>query len=841
MKGKIFTLTAFLLVFATLVVSYVHASAFDVSIDRVKVNSAVVIPYKQNFIKDNSTFEVSVEFTALVDLKGIHVEAILKDLKTGNVVADASPNFDLQTNVSSSRLLSLALLNGMNTSSSFELTVRILDKQGNIVEKTYGIELPPKPNQVQQIQSSASSIFDVSIDRVRLNGASLAESSKNLIADSDIFLAVVDFTTLGTLEKAHVEATLRGRQSGGVISNSTATFDLNRNQSSTAALTLVLIDRLKRETDFDLTIKIVDAKDNSETKTYGIKTRESSSARAFDVSIDRVMLNNKTVAPSRTNFIDKNSDFDILVDFTALEDMKDAHAEAVLRDLKSGTVVADASPNFDLGADLSSSKLLRLQLLDGLRQSSSFELTVRLVDAEGKSVQQLYGIQTRASSAGGGGIGGSGLDISIDGVEAESKTIAENENNLVPLKNGQKKLGVTVRLTSLENIKDTHIDVILTFENGDSVADGTTVFDLSKGQHISKKLELPLSGKFGQSKLLLKLMIADADGNSKEASYSLKVTNTNLPFVDSSISLTPDNNAQAGRSIVATISLRNLGVFPLESVNAKVSIPELGISSSKTIPIKTGRLSETREDVLLNIPQSAESGEYTVRLEVTPKFGDSVDVKEVPISIIGKSEQPNRDAISKSMITVPIAIQDIDNDGSEVIYPIKLKNDGTISTTYTLLLDGMEWADLRLSDSNVFVLNPKESKTINIYASTKSDKEGEQTFVAAIKSGDNVLSQVQLKGNVIAVEKKSSYGGLGSLGIIIAGLVILLVAIGFFVIKKLPGSSGSAGNSGAGQIIEYIPGEAGAEPYYSTQGDGVSIGKDISAQIPNADKGEAYY
>src|SRR3989338_2936589 len=130
--------------------------------------------------------------------------------------------------------------------------------------------------------------FDVSIDRVRVNGKVVSESQTNLIPSADVFSVVVDFTNLGKLEKAHAEAVLSGSQSGNSVSDSTNIFDLANNQSSTSALTLILIDSLKREKEFNLAIKIIDAKGNSEEKTFRLKTQPTKLRGALDVSIDRV-------------------------------------------------------------------------------------------------------------------------------------------------------------------------------------------------------------------------------------------------------------------------------------------------------------------------------------------------------------------------------------------------------------------------------------------------------------------------------------------------------------------------------------------------------------------------
>ena len=80
----------------------------------------------------------------------------------------------------------------------------------------------------------------------------------------------------------------------------------------------------------------MDSRGRSEQKTYEIKTKQAVSGRALDVSIDRVKINGQVAAQSSTNFIDESDTFDILTEFTALEDLEDAHVEVALRDRNSG-------------------------------------------------------------------------------------------------------------------------------------------------------------------------------------------------------------------------------------------------------------------------------------------------------------------------------------------------------------------------------------------------------------------------------------------------------------------------------------------------------------------------
>ncbi|MBI2101413.1 hypothetical protein HYT53_02280 [Candidatus Woesearchaeota archaeon] len=642
--------------------------------------------------------------------------------------------------------------------------------------------------------TSSFSGFDVSIDRVTANGNVVTESRSNLMDDANAFSVIAEFTAVRALDDGHVEAVLRGRQSGDVVSDATGTFDMFEGQNSIVLLNLVLTDGLKREDEFDLTVKIVDIRGNSEQKTYGIKTRDTRTRGRLDVSIDRVFVNNKVVAESRTNFIEESNDFDVLVEFTALEDLEDARVEAILKDLRSGNVVADASSNFDLSQDSSSSILLSLELLDKLKDSSSFELAVRIADAEGDSVQKVYGLRMKDGNGNGVSGGGSSrnLDISVDSVEVESRVVAENENNFVVIGESKKELDLRVRLTSLEDIEDAHIDAVLAFENGDVVADATAVFDISEGENTVKKLELPLIGSFEQNSFKLKVRVVDAEGDSEEKVYGLKISKKRFPFVISSISLSPESNAEAGKNLIAKVRFRNSGVVPLDGVNVKVSIPELGVSASKFADSIEGFGTEASEEFVLKILDNTPTGTYTLRSEVTSQFGSESEVKEIPVFILGKGDQEKQIVNDRLLINVPVLKQSMKNDGTEAIYPIMLTNNGPDANSYTLLLDGGDWAGFRLSDSNTFVLEPKESKTINVYASATAASKGEQIFVATIKSNDRELKQIPLKANVVEGKGLLAANLKNILGVLLIGFVVLLVAVAlFFGVKRLVQGSGS--------------------------------------------------
>ncbi len=799
MTRKILSLGMLMILLIPLFASFAYASSASgsdkISIDEVRVNRHTLAEGKTNLIPEAFIFNTYVDLAAFADLQNLKVDAVLTDLKTGLTVSDSTVPFTLFDGHKTSALLLLDVSDLGD--ERFKLEIKVGNDQGKLESKIYFIAF-------DDVKGDG---FDVSIDRVILNGVVLASSKENLVDDADVYSALVEFTALEDLEDAHVEAILQGKSSGKVVSDATATFDLGNDKKSSATLTLRLIDDLKREGSFSLTIKIIDAEGNVEQKAYGLATDSSAARTGLDVSIDRVKVNSKVVAESKTNFIDEDNEFDVLVEFTTLEDLEDAHVEAVLKDLKSGAVIADASPNFDMDEDTSDSRLLTLELINKLKQSNSFELTIKIVDAEGTSIKQIYGLTMNGRNLV-SGAAGRALDVSVDSVEVESKILAADENNFLVIGEGEKEIGLRVRLTALENVENAHIDAVLAFENGDVVADATTTFDMGKDESTLKKLELPLIGPFEQNSFKLRVKVVDAEGDFEEKVYGLKISQKEFPFVISSLMLMPEDNVAAGKSLVVSLRFKNSGVVPLEGIRAEVSIPELGVSATRFADqlANKGKKSEIEEDFVLKIPDDAQTGTYTLRSEIMSQFGSESETKEMPILVTGTDDQTKQVVNDKLLINVPILKQDMRNDGSEVIYTLMLTNQGPDANAYTVLLDGADWASLRLSDSNTFVIRPKETKAINIFASTTAKVKGEQIFLVTIKSNDKVLKDIALKGNV-ASSAFLNASLKNILEITLIGIAVLLAGIGLaFGIKKWLEPSE--------EFSEEIPDQTEGEAYY---------------------------
>ena len=770
-------ITAFMLIFGVLASAFAFAGTGSVVIDNVFVNGQNLAESRTNLLIDSNNLNVVAVLKGTNFLGNVNVQAVLIDSGTGNTIADAR-GIAVVRNTPSGVNLNLQLFDSLKRQKNFHLIIKIFDERGNSIEQnSYGIKFTGG--------TKGRGALDVSFDRVKANNKIVAASKPNFLEESNSFDVLVEFTTLEDLEDSHIEATLKDLRTGFVIADATSNFNLADGSSSSKLLRLDLIEQLKKSDSLELTVKIIDAEGDSFQQSFGIRMRNGNgiTGNGLDVSIDRVKVNNVVLASSSSNFINETDNFDVLVELTALENLKDAHVEAAIRDLHTGFVIADATSNFNLADGSSSSKQLRLSLLNDLKKSDSFELKVKITDAEGDSFQKSYGIAMEDGKRQFGMRGK--LGISVDRVEIDGVNIVENENNFVVIDKGEKKLELKIAMTALESVEDAHIDAVLVFANGDVAADSTALFDLENEQSVVKDLDVPLAGKFEQDSFKLKLRISDAEGNLQERIYGLKLSQKKFPFIVSSIAMNPENRVEAGKNLIAIVSFKDSGILPLEGVTAQVSIPELGASATKFVDQIGKRQEEAREEFVLKIPDDTPTGTYTLRSEIASQFGNDKETKEIQVFVLGKADQEIRAVNDKLVVAVPALEQNIKNDGTEAAYKITLKNEGPDANAYTLSLDGGNWANLRLNEGSTFVLRPNEAKTVNILASTKSRTSGTQVFFATVKSNDEILKQITFKANVVPVKRFLVIRGIfldwrAMLMAALITIVVVLVVIGLY-------------------------------------------------------------
>ena len=109
-----------------------------------------------------------------------------------------------------------------------------------------------------------------------------------------------------------------------------------------------------------------------------------------------------------------------------------------------------------------------------------------------------------------------------------------------------------------------------------------------------------------------------------------------------------------------------------------------------------------------------------------------------------------------------------------------------LSTPAFRSAEAADWATLKVSPSNVVVVQPGESKAVYVYVSAKeSAAAGQKMFAVAVKSGDTTLKEVVLKANVQEADAEESTSDWSKvkkgleIGLVV--LVILLVILGLII------------------------------------------------------------
>jgi len=344
-------------------------------------------------------------------------------------------------------------------------------------------------------------------------------------------------------------------------------------------------------------------------------------------------------------------------------------------------------------------------------------------------------------------------------------------------------------------LDDVQIESVLRgIDSRDKVDDITDVFDAKANVTYVKKLTIPLIDKIDQDGYSLRIRISDRDSPTVEKTYEIDIGTKRHDVEIRDVVLSPDTEVKAGRALLATVRVRNRGDKDEDGVKVVVRIPDLGVSAADFIDEleKEGDDDDqaTSEEMFLRIPDSAETGEYEVVVDVFFDDGDKKNSVVTSIFVLGQDKAVAKPKTEeKTIITVAVGKQNVVGAGAEVAYPIALTNAGTSSKTYTVSADGAAWANFRVSPSNVLVIDGGDSKAFTVFVSADANAPtGDQTFTVTISSGDKVLKQLPLNINVQEGQASGASKVKRGLEVGLVVLVILLVVIGLIIgFSKLRG------------------------------------------------------
>jgi hypothetical protein len=387
-------------------------------------------------------------------------------------------------------------------------------------------------------------------------------------------------------------------------------------------------------------------------------------------------------------------------------------------------------------------------------------------------------------------------------VEIDGDEVSPDRETRIKVERGE-ELDIKVRVKALEDVEDVQVDAMISGYDRDSIQDSSGTFDLDENDiekvyltlKIPDDIDLTDDDDDDDDEFKLRIFVTNKFGAAQTYSYNLRIAAPDNNVVIKDIILDPSYEVVAGRGLLASVRVKNMGEDDQDDIKVTVSIPALGIDASEYIEELEYDESTSSEDLYLRIPQNAETGTYVVKARVKYDSGDEIVSEETSINIVGEDFPEPEEDEDKTVVTVPER-QDVDQ-GSSIAYPIMISNTGATAKTYTLAVNGVEsWGSYRMDPSNVLVIDGKKTKTAYLYVTAEEDASvGDKVFIVSVESAGQT-KDVPLTASIMQGEEEpkppisgdweSIKKGL-EIGLIV--LVVLLVLLGLIVgFNKLKGA-----------------------------------------------------
>ena len=320
------------------------------------------------------------------------------------------------------------------------------------------------------------------------------------------------------------------------------------------------------------------------------------------------------------------------------------------------------------------------------------------------------------------------------------------------------------------------------YSDYENLEDSTALFDVKEGTKKTVHLQLTVPNKLENGKNTLRVFVMDRNSKEISKTFELNVESARHSVKIADVSFSPSLTVKAGRSLLATVLVENVGENKEEDVKVTVAVPELGLTASEYVDEVEADDHEAVDEMFLQVPSDAKPGEYTVK--VTAQYDDLREtVSETYTLKVVESEYVKPQVKSgKTVLAAGPEMQSV-AAGKTATYAVALTNDGNAAKAYAVEVATGDWATASVSEKLV-VLEPGQSKVVYAdLAVAKDATAGEHLASLTVKSGSDVLETVVLKANVAApaANADSDSSLRNGLEIALVVLVVLLVLLGLVI------------------------------------------------------------
>jgi uncharacterized membrane protein len=362
------------------------------------------------------------------------------------------------------------------------------------------------------------------------------------------------------------------------------------------------------------------------------------------------------------------------------------------------------------------------------------------------------------------------FDVTVKDVTGGFSPISVNIGETVTV-------NVFYRLDSDYN--DTVVEAQLYYGHGKEVSNKSVAIDAVAGSVYSEKFSLTIPTDIDTTspgeQYTLYVRLKDKNvGTLEEIEFPVIVQRTNDLL---SIQKVIKTTAEAGKSTLVTVVVKNTGADSQQDVYAKVSIPELGISTEERIgdlvAVDEGDKDDTGEAQLaLSIPSTAADGTYSM---VVTAYNDNVKITQTESLKVKGIAGTTMEA---SEVVPQVLSQEI-GQGKSVSYGVIIGNLANSAQTYSVEVTGTDgWATYAVTPLKV-TLNGKDSQIVDVKLTATADAMvGQHTFTIAVKNGDQTVKQLTMTANVKGSQT------IDAMLISVIVLAVILVVLILILIKS---------------------------------------------------------
>src|SRR3989344_2946384 len=264
----------------------------------------------------------------------------------------------------------------------------------------------------------------------------------------------------------------------------------------------------------------------------------------------------------------------------------------------------------------------------------------------------------------------------------------------------------------------------------------------------------------------------------------------------------PFNNVRAGQPLFASVRIENLGDNRESNIRVTAAIPSLNLQTGEWVDklltfdddfdAEDADEAETTNDLRLDIPMDAKTGDYNVVIRVDYDNGRTVEEKVFPIHVIG-STQTSTTGSQTTVVNVDAQAQKVET-GKGAVYKFSIANLNSQASTYTFeVLGTSDWANVRTEPSTLIV-QPDRTADAFVFVAPREDATGLKSFTVRVKSDNNVVAEKNLSLEVAG----NSNGNVKTVftWIFIVLLLVLVVLIIVVIVRNLTGKNEGQGSEG---------------------------------------------